>query len=384
MTQSLDGIRILDLTRLLPGAVCTLMLADMGAEIIKVEDPNGGDYARWMSPTVNGQGVFFGVSNRNKRSVIIDLKQAQGQAVFHKLAAAADVIIEGFRPGVMAKLGCDYPALHAVNPRLVYCSLSGWGANGPYAQRSGHDINYLAVAGLLGAVRTPAVLGGQVADLSGTYTAVAGILAALLKRERGGEGNFVDVSLFESAFPFMFQPWVETVTRHLSDSAPDEGSLTGGLACYNVYKARDGRYVTLGALEPKFWANFCNAVERADLISDYLTPARQGYLRVELAELFALRPAAEWDSLLGRADCCFAVVNTPAETADDPHVQAREILGIDSEGVPWVRSPIHIGAEAVQRGAVPGYGEHTRAVLREIGYIDSEIDSLAAAGIVTG
>ncbi|MCB9454054.1 MAG: CoA transferase [Anaerolineaceae bacterium] len=382
MTPPLSGIRVLDLTRLLPGSVCSLLLADMGADIIKIEDPNGGDYARWMPPTIDGLGSFFRVSNRNKRSAIIDLKDAQGRAVFQRLVAGADVVIESFRPGVMTKLGCDAAALRAINPRLVYCSLSGWGADGPYAQYSGHDLNYLAVSGLLGAMRKPAVPGGQVADVGGALAAVAGILAALVGREQTGEGRTVDVGLFEAALLFSLQPWIETMTAQAGDAIPSDGTLTGGQACYNVYTARDGRTVTLGAIEPKFWERFCQAVARPDLIPDYLAPARQAYLHVELAELFALRSAAEWEALLAPVDCCFAVVNTPAEVVDNVQVVGRGMLGIHEDGTPWIHSPVHLSDAPLQPGGVPGYGEHTRAVLGEAGYSAADIDVLIAAGAV--
>jgi crotonobetainyl-CoA:carnitine CoA-transferase CaiB-like acyl-CoA transferase len=382
MTSPLDGICVLDLTRLLPGSVCSLLLADMGADIIKIEDPNGGDYARWMPPAIDGLGAFFRVSNRNKRSAIIDLKHEGGRAVFHRLVERADVVIEGFRPGVMTKLGCDAAALRAINPRLVYCSLSGWGADGPYAQRSGHDLNYLAVSGLLGAMGTPAVPGGQVADVGGALAAVAGILAALVGRERTGEGRTVDIGLFEAALPFSLQPWVETMTANGMDDVPAAGTLTGGMACYNIYQARDGRAVTLAAIEPKFWERFCHAVERPDLIPGHTAPTRQAYLHIELAELFALRPAAEWDARLTPVGCCFALVNTPAEIATDTHIVGRGMLGVQPDGTPWMRSPVRLSDTPFQPEDAPGYGEHTRAVLGETGYTEAEIDVLIAAGAV--
>ena len=179
----LHATRILDLTRLLPGAVCTMLLRDLGAEIIKIEDPKGGDYARWMPPQIDGLGVFFRSSNRGKKSVVIDLKNEAGPAVLHKLVERSDAVIEGFRPGVTARLGADYETLRAINPRLVYCSLSGWGQGGPYAQISGHDLNYIARNGLLGAEQKPRTPGAQAADVGGAYVAVMGMLAALLKRQ---------------------------------------------------------------------------------------------------------------------------------------------------------------------------------------------------------
>jgi alpha-methylacyl-CoA racemase len=368
----LSGIRILDLTRLLPGGVCTMLLADMGADVLKIEDPNGGDYARWIPPLVDGQGAFFRATNRRKRSLILNLKDERGQAVLKKLVETADVFIEGNRPGVMARLNCDYEALRLVNPRLVYCSLSGWGQDGPYAQLSAHDLNYVSIAGLLGTT----LLNAQIADIGGALVAVGAILAALFRRERTGDGPYIDASLFESGLLFALEPWVEAVTAH---TGSDASSLTGGLACYNVYATSDGKQVALAALEPKFWVNFCNAVERPDLIEGYQSPARQSYLHTEVAGIIALRTAAEWDALLRDADCCFTLGKSLDTIADDPHVQARGLLGLADDGTPWMRSPFRLNA--FTPGAAPAYGEHTREVRHEAGYTDAEIDALCAAGV---
>lgn len=380
MSHPLDGFRVLDLTRLLPGAVCTMMLVDMGADVIKVEDPNGGDYARWLGSKIDGQSVFFRMNNRSKRSMILNLKDAQGQAVLKKLAESVDVLIEGFRPGVMARLGCDYETLKAINPKLVYCSLSGWGADGPYAQFANHDLNYVSISGLTGAMETPQVPGGQVGDIGGAYAAVAGITAALLRRERTGEGAYVDTSMSESVLPFMLYTWAEAITRGTKGG---EGTLSGGQACYRIYRTLDGRSVALGALEEKFWANFCNAVQRPDLIEGYLEQDRQPYLITELNGMFSTKTADEWDTLLTDAECCFTVVKQPGEIADDPHYQARQMLGVFEDGTPWMRSPIRISeSEPVPENSIPRYGEHTHEVLREFGYTQDEIKVLALAEVI--
>lgn len=379
MTQPLQDVRVLDLTRLLPGGVCSMMLADLGADVIKIEDPNGGDYARWMPPLIDGQSAYFRMNNRNKRAVILDLKKPEGQAVLKRLVENAHVLIEGFRPGVMARLGCDYEALKAINRRLVYCSISGWGADGPYVERGGHDLNYVSTAGLTGAMENPQVMGGQIADIGGAYMAVNGILAALLRRERTGEGALVDVSLFESSLPFGLYGWVEAL---LTGRGGGQGGLTGGAACYRIYRARDGKHVSLAAIEPKFWNNFCTAVERPDLVADYLAPERQAYLRTELEEIFALKTAAEWAAQLDGADCCFMLVNPPGALGDDPQVKARGLVGKGADGAPFMRTPLRISDVEFAPTPVPGYGQHTREVLREAGYTDAEIDGLAAAQVV--
>lgn len=377
--HTLDGIRILDLTRLLPGAICTLILADMGADVIKVEDPNGGDYARWMQPMVEGQGAFFRTSNRNKRSVIVDLKQADGQQVLHELVKSADVVIEGFRPGVTARLGVDYDTLKAINPRLVYCSLSGWGQTGPYADSAGHDLNYVALSGLQGATRTPQPLGGQIADVGGSYTAVMGILAALLKRERTGTGDYIDVALFESGMLFSMFSVIEALSRQVPRG---EGVLTGGSAYYDVYWCEDNQPIAFAPIEDKFFRNFCQAVGRDDLLELHTDTARQTELRNELAMLFATRTAAQWETLLADVDCCVTRITPPAGIIADPHVIARDMAG-QRDGVPYMRSPVHLaGDERLPIGNAPGYGEHTRAILTEAGMTPSVVDDLFARGVV--
>jgi crotonobetainyl-CoA:carnitine CoA-transferase CaiB-like acyl-CoA transferase len=381
MTLPLSGIRVLDLTRLLPGGICTMLLADLGADVIKVESPDGGDYARLMPPMVGDQGAIYRATNRGKRSIVINLKDPRGQDVLHKLVEGADVLVEGFRPGVMARMRCDHDTLRAVNPRLVYCSISGWGKDGPYAAHSGHDLNYASIGGLVGEMNQPQPLGGQVADIGGAYIAVAGILAALLRRERTGEGSYVDAALYEAGLLFGAVPLIEAMTAHRPDS-PIRGALSGRQACYNVYPTRDGQYVALAALEPKFWANFCNAVERPDLVDDYLSPSRQQYLIAEVAEIFAMRTADEWTEQLIPADCCFSLVNTPEESLTDPHVQARAMLGVNEDGTPFLRSPIRLNNDQSNLSAPPKAGEHTLEVLHEAGLTNAEIAVLREEHVI--
>jgi len=378
MTQPLTGIKILDLTRLLPGAVATMILADMGADVIKVEDPNGGDYARWMPPQIDGQSVFFRMNNRAKRSMILNLKDARGQALLKQLVTQADVLIEGFRPDVMRRLNSDYPTLQQVNPRLIYCSLSGWGADGPYGALGGHDLNYTALSGMIGGMEHPQVLGGQVADIGGAYSAVSGICAALFQRERTGQGAYLDVSLAEAALPFALYNWVES---HALGAVSGGGSLTGGLAFYRVYLAKDGGAVSLGALEEKFWLNFCHAVERPDLIPLQGQLDQQAYLRAELTALFAQKTASEWEAHLYDVDCCFMRARPADELHLNPHLQARGMLGIHDDGTYWMRSPIRLG-DAPLNHAIPDYGEHTAEVLGEIGVSSQEIKDFRDAGVV--
>ncbi len=380
MNHPLQGIRVLDLTRLLPSGVATQMLSDLGAEVIKIEDPNGGDYARWMGPTIDDSSVFFRMNNRNKRSLILNLKSDEGASVLKQLVKQADVLVESFRPGVMKKFGCDYESLSIENPKLIYCAISGWGATGPYAPFANHDINYVSLAGIIGAMQTPQVLGGQVADLGGAYVAVAGITSALFRRERTGEGAFVDVGLSEAALPFSLYNWTEA--ESLGFPAGD-GVLSGGLACYRVYMTQEGRAVALGALEEKFWLNFCTAINRPDLVEYHQQIDQQGYLRRELEELFAQKTAPEWEALLANADCCFTLVKTPAEIGNDPHYVARGMLGKFDDGTTWMRSPIRLSnSEPAIENHVPHYGEHTHAILTEMGFSEADIQRLIDQKVV--
>jgi len=375
----LRATRILDLSRLLPGAVCTMLLHDLGAEIIKIEDPNGGDYARWMPPLIEGMGFLFRSSNRGKKSVVIDLKSEAGQAILHKLVVTADVLIEGFRPGVTVRLGADYETLRAINPRLVYCSLSGWGQDGPYAQVSGHDLNYTARNGLLGAEQHPRTPGSQVADVAGSYVAVMGILAALLKRNQTGVGDIIDVALSEAAMPLAMAAWVETNAQHADSNFI---SLRGESACYNVYRSADGEPLALGAIEPKFWANFCQAVDKPEWIEQHRDRKRQPKLIESVAALFKTKTAAEWAATLEDADCCFTRVIAPEQLLNDPQIQARGMVGVTENGIPWMRSPIRLSDDAFELREAPAYGEHTRELLAEIGYAADEIEELIEAGII--
>ena len=266
----LEGVRILDLTRLLPGAYCTLLLADLGADVIKIEEPGRGDYMRWMGPVVGEQSALFNALNRNKRSVVLDLKSDHGRTAFLKLAETAGVVVEGNRPGVMDRLSIGWEVLHTLKPSLVLCSITGYGQDGPMAMSAGHDLNYMAAAGALGLNGAPGgpplPLGVQVADLGGGGMGGAiAILAALFDVSRGGGGRHLDVAMMEGALA-----WTAAVAADAAagGTAPERGRgrLTGGIPCYRVYSCADG-YLSVGALEPKFWEALCTALDRPDLIS---------------------------------------------------------------------------------------------------------------------
>jgi crotonobetainyl-CoA:carnitine CoA-transferase CaiB-like acyl-CoA transferase len=345
---ALDGIKVLDLTRLLPGAVATQWLADFGAEVIKIEQPVTGDYAR-QGFVNGGENPIFALVNRGKKSVEIDLKAAQGRASFLKLAATADVVIEGFRPDVMDRLGLGYEVLRAANPRLIYAALTGYGAEGKYASLAGHDINYLALSGvldLMGPAHSPALAGIQIADLAGgSMQAVIGILLALEARHRTGCGQRVDVSMFAGSCSLMPVP----MSMLHSGRPPERGNdlLSGGYACYQIYEAAAGSFVTVGALEPKFWRNLCHELACEELIEEQYC-ADQSKLKSRLAEIFKQATAEEWFGKLGAKDCCVAPVRHIKDAIAD-----------------YPADPIPALSETPGRaaGRAPRLGEHNQELL---------------------
>ncbi len=387
--RPLEGIRILDLTRLLPGPFATLVLADLGADVVKVEDPRAGDYLRWMPPLAGEQSGAFHALNRNKRSIALDLRHPLGAAAFRRLARRADAVVESFRPGVLDRLGVGYEALRAENAGIVLCSISGYGQDGPYAQRAGHDLDYCAIAGVLalnGPPAAPAPLGVQVADVAGgAWPAVAGILAALLRRRATGEGAHVDVSMTEGALAMLAMPLGISWARGTALARGRE-LLGGGAACYGVYRTKDGRFVALGALEPKFFAGFCAAVGRPELAERQLEGDGAGP-RAELDELFATRTRDEWTAFAAEHDVCLAPVLEGDEPREDPQLRARgAVVEVPSPGegraMRAVATPIRVRGEPAPLRAAPRLGEHTEAVLAEAGFTPGEIAALRSAGVL--
>lgn len=380
----LDGIRILDLSRLLPGPYCTLLLADLGAEVIKVETPGAGDYARIIPEHLGGDGVFQ-VVNRNKQSLALNYRNARGLEVFLRLARDADVVVESFRPGAAERWGLGYAALSALNPRLVYCSLSGYGQDGPYAERAGHDLNYMALGGLLalnGAAGGPPIPPGvQIADLAGGMLAAVAILGALVGRGRTGQGVYLDVSMLDAAVSWVAPFAGAAFLRTGQNPQRGEMTLSGGLPCYTVYAAADGKYLALSALEPHFWTAFCNALGRPDLTTRQFDVS----LTSELAALFATRTRADWLAALGPADACIEPVNEMSEVARDPQVRHRGLI-VETETPAANGAGFAFGSPfrfaGVQPRPAPRLGEHTQTVLSQAGLNDDEIRELARAKIV--
>jgi len=365
----LRGVRILDLTRLLPGPVCTQHLADLGADVIKVEDTGAGDYA---PPALRA------LVNRNKRGLQLDLKQPEGAEAFLLLARNADVVVEGFRPGAMARLGLGYADVAAVNPRVVYCSLTGYGQDGPYCNRPGHDINYGGHAGVadqLGADADQLALSNlPIADLmGGALTAAMGILAALFDAARSGRGRHVDIAMADGALAHAVMP-LATLASHGRTHRAGADTLTGGLACYALYRTADARFLAVGALERKFWDALCDVVERADLKHMHRSgdAAAEARVRAELAAIFGARPLAHWEARFARADCCVSPIHTLEEALADPHFRARgmvfESVHPSVGAITQVASPVKMSRHAFAlRRHAPRPGEHTAELLREAG-----------------
>jgi crotonobetainyl-CoA:carnitine CoA-transferase CaiB-like acyl-CoA transferase len=387
VTGPLDGIRILDLTRLLPGPFCTMLLADLGADVIKVEEPRGGDPARRPAGSKDEMASLFLLVNRNKRSITLDLKTPEGRELLLKLAEHADVLVESFRPGVMERLQLGYPTLQHRNPRLIYATLSGWGQSGPYRDRAGHDLNYLAVAGIsgynVGNDGQPVPMAVQVADLGAGSLAAVAILAAIVSRQHTGHGQAVDTSLFASAIT-----WLPTLIAPLFGGGqsvkPGEPILAGGLPQYDVYHTADGRWVTLGALEPKFLLNFFECIGRTDLAE----VRDRDRLRAELQQVFASRTLREWTDTLSEVDTCFAPVNSLEEAVEDPQVRALNLFtSVVHPRMGELRqiSPPFDFAEtpAAVRTPPPDLGEHTCAVLGELlGLSEADVAGLRERRVV--
>lgn len=395
MTQApsgpLTGLRVLDLTRLLPGPFAGQMLTELGAETLKIEEPGAGDGARTLPPLVNGVGQLFLATNRGKRSVALNLKSPGGREALLRLVDHADILLEGFRPGVMARLDLAYETLLARNPRLIICAITGYGQAGPYSQRAGHDLNYLGYSGVLAHLarrgEAPPLPGAQFADIvSGTLMAVIGTLAALVARGVTGRGQVVDVSMLDGSFALV-PVLIGTLQSGLGEPIPGEGILTGALPSYSIYETADGRYVTLGALEPKFWEEFCRRVGRDDLAPRH-TPrnaADRDEVVSEVAALFRTRTRDAWLALLADADACVGPLNTMTEALADPQVQARGVITPGQDGMaPMLRSvPLLSDTPARLLGGAPALGAHTVEALAEVGYTAEEITALAASGAIT-
>jgi crotonobetainyl-CoA:carnitine CoA-transferase CaiB-like acyl-CoA transferase len=395
----LADVKVLDLTRLLPGGFCSQLLADFGADVVKVEDTGMGDYIRWAPPFYGDeeqQGLGTRSSlylslNRNKRAIRLDLKSDAGREALLRLVTDYDVLLEGFRPGVLERLGLGYDRLLEANPRLVICAITGYGQTGPYTGRAGHDMNYLGLVGLLGLTgepdRRPIQSAGQIADIGGgALTAAFGVMAALHEARRSGEGQVVDVSMADGALS-----WLAMVAgAYLCDGEVPkrgDGQLTGRFVCYLPYECADG-YITMGALEPQFWANFCRGTGREDLVGKQFERTGSEAWS-EIAEVFRSRTRAEWKAFNDEHDAMIEPVLDVDEALDSELVREREMVveweqpelgSVRQLGFPvkMSRTPATVHAPA------PAFGEHTREVLAAAGFSDDEIESLFESGAAAG
>lgn len=389
---ALAGIKILDMTRLLPGAFCTQILADLGADVIKVEQPDGGDYNRAFPPLAKEESGSFLLMNRNKKSLTVNLKSEQGKEIIRKLVRETDVLLEGFRPGVMARLGLSYDTLAAINPGLIYCAISGYGQTGPSNMKPGHDLNYLAEAGALQlfgkAGEGPIVPGLSIADVGGgSLMATTGILAALLSRVTTGKGQFVDISMHDGAISWLALHGADQMFGGIEPKG-GERPFIGQAPCYNVYESSDGRHVALGIIEPHFWERFCDAVGLPQLKSDQWPSGEAAAIQRDiLAQLFLTRTRDQWVEKLGSADIPFGPVLGIEEALSDDHASHREMLQyVDHpvEGrIPQLGFPIKLSeTPCAIRLPPPLLGEHNDEILRGLDYAEDVIETMKTAKII--
>jgi crotonobetainyl-CoA:carnitine CoA-transferase CaiB-like acyl-CoA transferase len=387
--QPLTGTTILDLTRLLPGGFCTLILADLGADVIKIEEPGRGDYLRAFPPLGKTQSVLFTALNRGKRSLALNLKSPEGHAILLDLARRADVLIESYRPGVLARLGLDYDTLQAVNPRLIVCSISGYGQRGPLRDRVGHDLNYLGYTGALplfaprpsqhSGSAPPIVPGMQLADIGGgALPAVIGILAALLERARTGHGQVLDIAMTDGVLRWLAlyaaQQWA---TGDIP--AGGRGPLSGGYACYSIYPTADARALTVAAVEPRFWANLCRMLDRKQFIALQYAPwPEQQHIFADLEAIFAARTLDQWLAFFGDAEVCVGPVWTLAEALE---FHTPQVISLDQPGEGFLNQLGGIfGVESAL--PAPALGQHSDELLAELGHDNAAIAALRAAGVI--
>src|SRR5277367_763428 len=406
MSLPLEGIKVLDLSRLLPGGFCSLLLADFGAEVLKVEDTGMGDYIRLSPPYVDGaddsaKSALFLSLNRNKRSIRLDLKSEGGRGALLRLVREYDVVLESFRPGVLDRLGVGYERMREQNPGIVYCAISGYGQTGPKREAAGHDMNYLGLVGLLGLTGErggePVQAAGQIADLGGgALMAAFGILAALRERDGdgtpahagSGEGQIVDVSMADGALS-----WLAMVAAaYFADGTlPRRGELplAGSLICYRPYECADG-WVTLGALEPKFWQSWCRGVGREDLIEkQFERPGSDAHGQVQ--EIFKTRDRADWEAFARKHDCCLEPVLELDEALSSELVREREmVVELEQPGaarpVRQLGVPVKLTRTPGEHARLPGpqLGEHTEELLLAAGYTSAQVAQLLTSGAVAG
>jgi crotonobetainyl-CoA:carnitine CoA-transferase CaiB-like acyl-CoA transferase len=390
MTLPLEGIKIIDLSMYLPGPLGTQMLADFGAEVIKVE-PLTGEWGRWLNPFLGDQGALFYQVNRNKKSLTLNLKSETGKEIFTHLVQESDVLVEQFRPGVMDKLGLGYEDLSKINPRLIYCSVTGYGHTGPFKYVAGHDLNYLSTAGITGLngdADKPVMSGVQTADIGGgSLHAVIAILLALMARNITGRGQFCDVAMLDGAISFL--PYC--LGEWSSGTLPKRGKevLNGGYACYRLYRTADGGYVSLGAVEEKFWQGFCEKLGYPQYVECQWETSKQPEIIAAIEARMETRTRQEWVDFFAEDDICFAPVLDLEEMSQHPQVKAREmIMTIENfkqtgKDLRVIGSPIKLSdTPAAVKNEFAEIGQHTEEILQQLGYSRDAITRLREEKVI--
>jgi crotonobetainyl-CoA:carnitine CoA-transferase CaiB-like acyl-CoA transferase len=377
---ALDGILVLDLSRMLPGPYCSMILADHGARVIAIEGRR-----------FQADGLYFDTVNRNKEHMSLNLKSDVGRDIFFRLAERSDVVIEGFRPGVAERLGIGYEAVRERNPAVVYCSISGYGQTGPWRKTAGHDLNFLARSGVLDLIgypdRPPAIPGIQIADMAGGgLQAAVGILLSLFARQRTGRGQYIDVSMTDGSAALLPLAWW---FRQRRDGALRRGAwmLSHEYACYNVYETADGRFLAVGALEDRFWRRLCQGLGLEELADHQYDEDRRAEIVKRFRDLFRTRSLTEWEEKFADMDACVCGVQTMDELAEDSLFRKREMVvdleGADGAPLTTLGVPVKLDrTPGSVRTPPPAFGADTRAVLRELGYPEDRIDALYREGIV--
>ena len=391
MDRPLAALKILDFTTLLPGPFATMMLADLGAEVVRIEAPNRPDMVRAMPPFDGDVSAWHAHLNRSKRSLALDLKQPGAVNVVQRLVQNYDIVIEQFRPGVMARLGLDYPALSRINPRVICCSITGYGQTGPFKDRAGHDANYLALAGVMShtgrKASGPAGMGVQVADVGGgSFGAVVGILSAVIQRQTTGIGQAIDISMFDMAVAWNGLALAFQLVG--GENPTFENMPLNGGGYYDYYRTRDGRYLSVGSVEPKFWEGFCSAIGKSELAGMGYDPdpAVQQALKAALRETIASKELAEWVAVFEQCDVCVEPVLTAAETLTHPQTLARGLIvqvpRPDGTSQPQVGSPYRFsGSQAAYPHIGAPAGAHTNEVLAETGDTAEDIADMRVRGL---
>ena len=391
MTAALEGIKILDLSRLLPFNYCTLMLADLGADVLKVEEPKIGDYMRWMPPKMKEEGAVFLMANRNKRSMTLNFREEKAKEILRQLVKEYDVLFESFRPGVMDKLGVGYENLKEANPKLIFCSATGYGQNGPYKDRPGHDMNYISVAGILEATGrhtgAPVIPGIPIADMSiGIFSAYA-ILAGIIARGRTGEGQYIELSMTDCMVSYNMANMANYIA---AKQYPDTEILgiSGDNPCYNVFKTKDGKFISQGNIEDKFWINLLKLIGREDLKEyQFATGEKHKKAMDELQKIFLTKTRKDWLELLEGQDICYAPINDVEDMIADPHVKHRKMVQeqehpvegkITTVGIPFKFS----GTPGEIKSPSPTLGQHTEDVLTGLGYKEQDIKEMRDKNVI--